>query len=331
VQITGTAGTAIASFSLVANQTKRVNEIGFFRIDGINKVKGIAADTPGFAQAALQSGQVIFSSLADNLLSTADISRQLQLNAGDRLGFYLVQNGTVDAALQKNDFSNVVFSLHQANPAGKRALEVATESNGSYRLKWEQGNAELNDDLILNLQLQNAPLNNQNLVASVQGDRESELLDLSSFTGRDIQVTFTIKREAAFNNTVGFYQIEDAQGTVISITGAKIKPGEAGYQAAVVQNRIAGVDLAVANGQTASIDTLLRGGAIYAPFLIANANPDTLNGNFSNVYTSYTVGNADTIDHVRLLGDNTFGFEDLVGGGDKDFNDVVIKAVFKNS
>jgi autotransporter-associated beta strand protein len=331
VQITGSAGSAIANFSLVANQTKKVNEVGFFKIDGTNKVKGIAANTAGFAQAALQSGQVILSSLADNLLSTADISRQLQLNAGDRLGFYLVQNGTVDAALQKNDFSNVVFSLDPANPAGKKAFEVASESNGSYRLKWEQGSATIDDDLILNLQLQNAPLNNQNLVAGIQGDKESELLDLSSFTGQNVQVNFTIKREAAYNDTVGFYKIEDAQGTVISITGAKLKPGEAGYQAAVVQNRITGIDLEVANGQTVSIDKVLQGGAIYAPFLIANANASNLNGNFSNVYTPYTLGNSDTTDHVRLLGDNTFGFEDLVGGGDKDFNDVVLKAVFKNS
>jgi Domain of unknown function (DUF4114) len=331
VQITGAAGTAIAKFSLVANQTKKVNEVGFFKIDGTNKVRGIATNATGFAQAALQSGQVIFSSLADNLLSTADISRQLQLNAGDRLGFYLVQNGTVDAALQKNDFSNVVFSLDPANPSGKKALEVTTESNGSYRLKWEQGSAEVNDDLILNLQLQNAPLNNQNLVANIQGEKESELLDLSSFTGQNVQVNFTIKREAAYNDTVGFYKIEDAQGTVVSITGAKLKPGEAGYQAAVVQNRIAGIDLEVANGQTVSIDKVLQGGAIYAPFLIANANASNLNGNFSNVYTPYTLGNSDTTDHVRLLGDNTFGFEDLVGGGDQDFNDVVLKAVFKNS
>jgi autotransporter-associated beta strand protein len=331
VQITGAAGTAIANFSLVANQTKKVNEVGFFKIDGTNRVRGIAANATGFAQAALQSGQVIFSSLADNLLSTADISRQLQLNAGDRLGFYLVQDGTVDAALQRNDFSNVLFSLDQANPAGRNALEVTNETNGSYRLKWEQGSATVADDLILNLQLQSNPLNNQNLVASVQGDRESELLDLSSFTGRDIQVNFTIKREAAFNDTVGFYKIEDAQGTVVSIAGAKIKPGEAGYQAAVVQNWIAGIDLTVANGQTVSIDAVLRGGAIYAPFLIANASPSSLNGDFSNVYTPYAVGNTDTTDHVRLLGDNTFGFEDLVGGGDRDFNDVVLKALFKNS
>jgi autotransporter-associated beta strand protein len=329
VQVTGAAGAAIANFSLVANQTKQVSEVGFFKIDSTNQVRGIAANAAGFAQAALQSGQVIFSSLADNLLSNADISRQLQLSAGDRLGFYLVQNGTVDAALQKNDFSNVVFSLNQANPSGRQALEVATESNGSYRLRWEQGSIGVNDDLILNLQLQNSPLSNQNLVASIQGERESELLDLSSFTGQNVQVNFTIRREAAFNDTVGFYKIEDAQGTVVSVTGAKFRPGEAGYQNAVVQNRITGIDLEVANGQTVSIERVLRGGAIYAPFLIANAGSQ--NGSFSNVYTPYTLGNSDVTDHVRLLGDNTFGFEDLVGGGDQDFNDVVVKAVFRNS
>jgi Domain of unknown function (DUF4114) len=27
---------------------------------------------------------------------------------------------------------------------------------------------------------------------------------------------------------------------------------------------------------------------------------------------------------IRLLGNNTFGVEDLYGGGDRDFNDVVV-------
>jgi Domain of unknown function (DUF4114) len=49
---------------------------------------------------------------------------------------------------------------------------------------------------------------------------------------------------------------------------------------------------------------------------------------FSNVYTAYRLGNADRADHIRLLGDNTFGFEDLAGGGDRDFNDLIIKATF---
>jgi hypothetical protein len=327
IQVAGSSGAAVVGFSLVANQSKQVNEVGFFKIDANNKVNGIAANANGFAQAALQSGEVVFSALGDNLLNTTDISRQLQLNAGDRLGFYLVQNGTVDAALRKNDFSNVVFSTDQANPNSKNYLQVNPLTGSGYQLKWTGAN----NDLTLNLQLQDAPLNNQNLIASSQGERESELLDLRSFTGQNVQVNFTLKREAAYNNTVGFYKVEDAQGTVMSITGAKLKPGEAGYAAAVVQNKITGVDLSATNGQTISIDKTLAGGAIYAPFLISNGDVNSLNGNFSNVLTPYLLGNSDGVDHVRLLGDNTFGFEDLVGGGDQDFNDVILKAVFKTT
>ena len=35
--------------------------------------------------------------------------------------------------------------------------------------------------------------------------------------------------------------------------------------------------------------------------------------------------NADKVEHIRSLGDNTLGFEDLAGGGDNDFNDLVIR------
>lgn len=42
-------------------------------------------------------------------------------------------------------------------------------------------------------------------------------------------------------------------------------------------------------------------------------------------YTAFVLGNADKADHIRLLGDNTFGFEDLANGGDKDYNDIIVK------
>jgi uncharacterized delta-60 repeat protein len=323
IQISGTTGTAVANFSLVANHTKQVSEVGFFKVDANNGVNGIAPKDSSFARTALQNGGVIFSVLADNMLTPTDISRQLQISAGDHLGFYLVKNGTVDAALQKNDFSNVVFSMDQANSGNTNYLQVNPLLNNGYQLKWLQGNNS--DDLTLNLQLNNTPLNNQNLIASSQGSQESEFLDLRSFTGQNIQVNFTLKREAAYNNTVGFYKVEDAQGTIISLTGAKIKPGEASYKATVIQNRIMGLDLAVDNGKSISIEKTIQGGAIYAPFLISNGNLANINGSFSNLYTPYLIGNGDSTDHIRLLGDNIFGFEDLAGGGDQDFNDMVLK------
>ena len=44
--------------------------------------------------------------------------------------------------------------------------------------------------------------------------------------------------------------------------------------------------------------------------------------NFSNMLLG---ANGDRVDHIRLLGNNTWGFEDLAGAGDGDFNDVIVK------
>ena len=67
------------------------------------------------------------------------------------------------------------------------------------------------------------------------------------------------------------------------------------------------------------------------PFIIVNGRPDTiLNSDISassnpDIYFTYLGANSDRVDHVRLLGDNTFGFEDLRGGGDMDYNDLVVQ------
>ncbi|NET54167.1 MAG: DUF4114 domain-containing protein, partial [Merismopedia sp. SIO2A8] len=36
----------------------------------------------------------------------------------------------------------------------------------------------------------------------------------------------------------------------------------------------------------------------------------------------------DSVDHIRLLADNTFGFEDKFGGGDQDYNDLIFQVNF---
>lgn len=49
--------------------------------------------------------------------------------------------------------------------------------------------------------------------------------------------------------------------------------------------------------------------------------------NNPTVFCNYIAANGDRQDHVRWLGDNVLGYEDIVGGGDRDFNDVIVKAV----
>ncbi|NJK35823.1 MAG: DUF4114 domain-containing protein [Oscillatoriales cyanobacterium SM2_2_1] len=150
------------------------------------------------------------------------------------------------------------------------------------------------------------------------------MLDLRGLTG-DQPANFVVNSEAVFNNTVGFYRVDNAEGAVGSL-----RPGDAGYARAAVERR---VNSFARNANTAST---LTGGGILAPFLIANGTVDQfLNQNAANAntslplaYFSYIAANPDRVDHVRLLGDNIFGFEDLPGGGDQDFNDIVLQVKF---
>ncbi|BAZ48561.1 Na-Ca exchanger/integrin-beta4 [Nostoc sp. NIES-4103] len=158
---------------------------------------------------------------------------------------------------------------------------------------------------------------------------DAELLNLQSFTGKDVKVTFTVNREAKYNNFVGFYKVEDTQGTITDpLTGNQLKPTDTGYAQLAVKLREPEVSLTAPNHSQATFEDTLQGGYLYAPFLIGNGNPDTLNDDFSRVYLPFIQGNSDKVDHINLLGENIFGFEDLYGGGDRDFNDIIVQTKF---
>ena len=60
---------------------------------------------------------------------------------------------------------------------------------------------------------------------------------------------------------------------------------------------------------------------LYAPFLIANGDPN--NFNTYEVYFAFGAANADGVEHIRSA-NGAVEFEDLFGGGDNDFNDMVV-------
>ncbi|NJO78538.1 MAG: DUF4114 domain-containing protein [Cyanobacteria bacterium RM1_2_2] len=150
-----------------------------------------------------------------------------------------------------------------------------------------------------------------------------ELLDLRGFSGA-VNAEFMLSREAAFDNFAGFYKVVDAEGG-IDTNGdgtADLLPGDAGYTEAAIANREPNVSLVVAeNGGTETLAVEVMGGALYAPFLIANGRPDS----FEQVYFTFSELNPGGVDHIQGSG-NTFAFEDLPFGGDLDFNDLIITA-----
>jgi Domain of unknown function (DUF4114) len=160
---------------------------------------------------------------------------------------------------------------------------------------------------------------------------EGRTIDLSDYTGIALKVDITTEGEAAYTNNIGFYVVEDAIGTIKLSDGTLIKPGDANYAVEAIKN-------ALTNSlQAGKIDSKsgqdITGGRIYAPVVIAQGsltefvsnNPTNGGGaNDIHAYFNYASANADQVDHFKLLGNNTFGVEDMYGGGDRDFNDLVV-------
>jgi hypothetical protein len=310
-------------FTKLSQATGNRSELGVFLVDdNLGTVNNITPDQSGYLAQVLDRSKILFSSLTN---STTDLSldnqvtRSLDLPINSRIGFYLAVNGSVDD-LASGSNPRVLFSFAATNSFFTNSrtsqnldvTQVSFEDNGS------TGDLDF-DDFVF--QIENAvsptPL-------GIAQQEKREIYDFSAVT-TSVTAAFEVKREAGYNNHVGFYKIENIDGTIRSgIT--LIRPDEDGYRQAVAQSQIVGVDLVGNNGLTVNSSGNFLGGGLYAPVLIADSN--IANANFSNVYTAYSQGNADKADHIRLFADNTFGFEDLVGGGDRDFNDVVVKATF---
>lgn len=158
-----------------------------------------------------------------------------------------------------------------------------------------------------------------------QGGTQDELLDFRSASGKTVQAAFVeVSSESSANNTVGLYRVQDTVGTVQDATGNSFKPGDMGYLQAALARAVA-PDQGVSFDKTGTADAQLAGGYIYSPFIVVNGTVDQAISGQAQAYFNYLGANSDGFDHIKLLGANKFGFEDIAGGGDRDYNDLIFK------
>jgi len=223
--------------------------------------------------------------------------------------------------------SKFLISVELFGKEGTTVVNFDSISGGSGVWQLRSTRPELGDLRITLSQTDTIPNNNNGLGVGVAQSQGLAVFELESKAfGK-----FTVYREASFTNQIGLYKVTDA------LTGAigSLLPGSAGYaQAAVRSAQGLGFGLSVANQSVGDGGVTLEAGK-YVPFIIVNgtfdsflsSNPDNASGGIQ-AYFPFLNANPDGQIHAMVLGNNTFGFEDLFGGGDFDYNDLIVQVDF---
>jgi hypothetical protein len=141
------------------------------------------------------------------------------------------------------------------------------------------------------------------------------------------RLTFTLlSKSTAFHNELGVFVVDDAAGRI-----GQLGPADPGYAAAALARRH--VIFTGADGAGSVRRLKLPAGALFGFYLVQNgssadaiaANPGNRLSGAPRVFFSFPAANPDGFAHARRLTARQFAFEDLTGGGDRDFNDLVVR------
>ncbi|UAJ73308.1 Ig-like domain-containing protein [Synechocystis sp. PCC 7339] len=321
-------------FTIVEVDGDFKNEVAIFRVDDTQgTINGIAPGQAGYLEAALSNSQVIFTGISGQTqLFGESLTRTMdQFQGGDSFGFLLIQNNSLDMVLREQasgGISTPIF-FSQAIANGNQIQQISNGDDEGMVVAWEDiaqgGDGDFNDFVFrVAMTSQPAPLG-----TFYQGQAQQEIF--ANTSNQNAQIGIQITTNSFYDNTVGFYLVENAGGTVLDYTsGQLVNPGDANYAEVAVRQRLS----LGSNGQP--IGGELSPGQIIAPFLISNGTENQfLTVNPANqaiavgpvAFFNYVEANPDKIDHFRLIADNTFAIEDTLGGGDFSFDDIIVKLI----
>ena len=254
--------------------------------------------------------QLLFGTLENNDVAeqSAGIqyARSLQVSNRDRLVMLEIQDNVLsDLATSKRTIADLGTMLQVLQPD-------VTGSTAGYI-----GHAGLR----FSLELSGADPGLSAFLARQQN--EAPLLDFSGLGGQGISGNLEVTKEASYQSTMGFYRVLDNQGTVLdtrkdAVTGHTLKPGESGYlEAATSAGNLIG-QLGDLQASSAKRLTVFEDGRL-APYAFVD---DPQRGRLT--YSGFAAANPDGVQHFQMLGDSVFGFEDLFGGGDRDYDDKIV-------
>jgi hypothetical protein len=315
-------------------------EPGFDLVSGLGTPNGVllthAVTTIGHAQL-FHDVPAVLGQIADVLFSGSDQRLSIQVRSEEPVNVAL-EIADVDADLVSDGTDEFAWSSHFAQQVLQEDFspELVTLYDG-----FEQGavvQADVPEDLVVGVEIDGASADPVRLdyttdfgfVDFIGADRD-ELVSLArpvatatTIGGADDQtVTITARQNGKHEIAVAFYRVDDYAGTIDGIA-----PGEPGYE-----------DAAFANGYSTEDGDIWVEGAGFGEFTrdaITGVDSGDLiamvlegkEGVFWAFEEMNEVVDGEHVNHLWNYGMNTWGWEDLFGGGDRDFNDLVVRMDF---
>ena len=291
---------AVNLAATLVSRAQTVNEIGFIVVD-----TGI----PLTLNLIREKGNVLFSGLESSDtpdLGGLDLRSKIALRNGQTLRFYETVDSTfADLSRGKSNLSELGSSF--------RSLDYSLDSaTSAVKVISPSG-------LGFNLVMASAAPGLAELIAGRQ--MEATVLDFSSnaLAGRSVVADWSLVREADYSPVFSLYKVLNLDGAVLDpLTGSVVNPGDTDYKNAANRNRINQLTgLTVGNLQSSGGRVNLNESSLLAPMAVVTTIQS------EETYFGFAAANRDLISHFRRLGDNVFGMEDLLGGGDLDYDDHI--------
>jgi hypothetical protein len=219
------------------------------------------------------------------------------------------------------------FTQSSGNQTNSTPRIRLSSENGGFRLSLEDGGGNIVDfnDLVIQITSSlTAQAPNAIVMARLQHNSSDAILDLTAIPAAGTKLNFSILTNSNYVNRFGLVKL-----AVDPLTGGYAVNGVAAANSDAFRNAVrdniinpggSPITAGGYTGSTISWNVTSADQGIYAAVLI---NPN------GQVFTFGATG-SDGSQHVKVLGDSTFGFEDLLSsqGSDWDFNDFRVQVSF---
>lgn len=248
--------------------------------------------------------QILFSNLkqGDQTLSKVnDFKQQLSLVDYQQVRFFEVEGADLS---ELKDLDDPRLRFHEPKLLEGSKAKIQSSSG-----------------LIVNLELSHSTGDLDTLIGQQQ-----TIAPLLDFTGlnRDmiVDASIEVSRESDVSSQVSFYRVLDTNGAVQDpISGDILLPSDPGYKHAALHeaNKVEALEqLTTANNQTNISNAFLQEQSFLAPVMTLGEQ---------NLF-AFNEANPGDRSHIRMLGSNLFGFEDLDQIENPDFNDLIVSLTF---